>query len=127
MRTLNLRQVLLLHEYMIKKHGGSSGVRDMGMLKSAIYRPFATYGGGDLYKNIYLKSGALMQSIAKNHPFVDGNKRTAYTATYTFLKLNQIQIMISDKQVVEFMVRVTEENLSVDEIASWLKNHTKEI
>jgi death-on-curing protein len=112
---------------MIKKHGGSSGVRDMGMLKSAIFRPFATYGGEDLYKDIYLKSGALIQSIAKNHPFVDGNKRTAYTVTYTFLKLNRIQITISDKQVVRFMVRVTVENLSVDEISSWLKEHSKEL
>ena len=127
MKTLNLRQVLLLHEYMIKKHGGSPGVRDMGMLKSAIFRPFATYGGEDLYKDIYLKSGALLQSIAKNHPFVDGNKRTAYTVTYTFLKLNLIQIIITNKQVVEFMVRVTEENLSVDEISFWLKKHSKEL
>jgi death-on-curing protein len=112
---------------MIKKHGGSPGVRDMGMLKSAIFRPFATYGGEDLYKDIYLKSGALLQSIAKNHPFVDGNKRTAYTVTYTFLKLNLIQIIITNKQVVEFMVRVTEENLSVDEISFWLKKHSKEL
>ena len=112
---------------MIKRHRGSSGVRDMDMLESAIFRPFATYGKRDLYKNIYLKAAALIQSIVKNHPFLDGNKRTAFSATYIFLWENGIDLDVSHKEVVEFMVKVANENLSVDEISSWLKKHSKKI
>jgi death-on-curing protein len=93
LKILTLKQVLVVHEFMVKKYGGSSGVRDMNMLKSAINRPFATFGGEDLYKDIYLKSGALIQSVVKNHPFVDGNKRTAFASTYLFLKLNKLQFL----------------------------------
>ena len=110
---------------MVKKHGGSSGVRDMHLLQSAINRPFATYGGEDLYPDIFLKSGALIQSIVKNHPFIDGNKRTAFGVTYTFLRRNKIQITAPTWEVVKLMVEVANKNLSVDEIASWLKHNTE--
>lgn len=125
MKILSLRDVLILHEHMVKKHGGSSGVRDMHLLQSAINRPFATYGGEDLYPDIFLKSGALIQSIVKNHPFIDGNKRTAFGVTYTFLRRNKIQITAPTWEVVKLMVEVANKNLSVDEIASWLKHNTE--
>ncbi len=124
MKNYTLKQILAAHEYAIQKHGGSSGVRDLHMLQSAIFRPFATYDGEDLYPDIYFKAGALAQSIVKNHPFVDGNKRTAYISTYNFLSLNKIKIKASEKEVVKFMVQIANENLSVDEIASWLKSHS---
>jgi death-on-curing protein len=126
-KIITVRQVLLLHEYMIKKHGGSSGVRDMNMLQSAVNRPFATFDGQDLYPDIFLKSGALVQSIVKNHPFIDGNKRTGFSSAYLLLKKNSFQIDASQKQVVQFTVSVANENLSVDEIASWLKSHSTKI
>ena len=112
---------------MVRKHGGSSGIRDMNMLESAINRPFATFGGNDLYSNIYLKAGALIQSIVKNHPFIDGNKRTAYSSAYIFTKKNGIQILADQKKVVDFMIDVANKNLSVDEIALWLKKHSENI
>lgn len=127
MKIVSLRQVLLLHEYMVRKYGGSSGVRDLGMLKSAVYRPFATFAGQDLYVDIYLKSAAFIQSIVKNHPFLDANKRTAFSATYVFLKRNGILISASQKTVVKFMVQVANKNLSVDEISSWIKRNSKKI
>jgi len=126
-KIISLRQVLLLHEYMVRKYGGSSGVRDLNMLKSAVHRPFATFAGQDLYQNIYLKSGALIQSIVKNHPFLDGNKRTAFSASFIFLKNNGILITASQNKVVSLMVDVANKNLSVDEISSWLKKHTRKI
>lgn len=125
MRIISLRQVLLLHEYMVRKYGGLSGVRDLNMLKSAVHRPFATFAGQDLYQDIYLKSGALIQSIVKNHPFLDGNKRTAFSATYIFLKESGILISTSQNTVVSLMVDVANKNLSVDEISSWLKKHSR--
>lgn len=118
------KQVLAVHERTIQKYGGSSGIRDTGMFQSAINRPFATFDGQDLYPDIYLKAGALIQSIVKNHPFIDGNKRTAFIITYNFLVLNGIKITAGEKQIVKFMVSVANQNLSVDEIASWLKSHS---
>ena len=109
---------------MIKKHGGSSGVRDMTMLQSAINRPFATFAGEDLYTDVFLKTAALIQSIVKNHPFVDGNKRTAFSAAFVLLKKEWVLITATQKQVVKFMLQVANENLSVDEIAYWLKEHS---
>lgn len=112
---------------MIKKHGGSSGVRDLGMLESAVHRPFATYADEDLYPDLYLKSGALIQSIVKNHPFIDGNKRTAFTSAFTFLRNNSVELTVSEDEAVKFMLRVANENLSVDEIALWLKKHSRKL
>ncbi|EKE05711.1 MAG: hypothetical protein ACD_19C00182G0039 [uncultured bacterium] len=127
MKTLTPRQILLLHEAMIKKHGGSSGVRDIGMFESAIFRPFATFAGSDLYPNIYLKSAAFVQSIVKNHPFIDGNKRTAFVGCFMFLKINKIHLKVKNEQAVKFMIQVATENYSVDEIATWFKKNSKKI
>ena len=127
MKIITVRQILTLHEFEIKKYGGSPGIRDIGMLKSATGRPFATFNGTDLYSDIYSKSAALIQSIAKNHPFVDGNKRTAFVATTTFLELNKYSLEITQKEVVNYTLRIVNENLSVDEISAWIKKHTKKI
>lgn len=127
MKILTLRQILLLHELMIKKHGGSSGIRDKGMFESAIHRPFATFSGADLYPDVYLKAGALIQSIVKNHPFVDGNKRTAYVSAFMFLKKNGIDLIVQKTIGKKFMLEVANKNLSVDEISTWLKRHSKKI
>lgn len=124
MKTLTPKQILLLHEAMIKKHGGSTGLRDRGMFESAIYRPFATYGGSDLYPDIYLKCAAFIQSVVKNHPFVDGNKRTAFTGAFMILKLNKIHLNVKNKIAIDFMISVANENLSVDEIALWIKKYS---
>ena len=127
MKIITLKQVLILHEFEIKKHGGLSGVRDIGMLKSAIGRPFATFGGEDLYTDIFLKTGALVQSIVKNHPFVDGNKRTALVSCIVFLKMNGAIFDVSQKDSVKFMMQVANKNLSVDEISSWIKKHSEKV
>ncbi|MEK7101451.1 MAG: type II toxin-antitoxin system death-on-curing family toxin [Patescibacteria group bacterium] len=127
MISFTLKQILAVHERAIQKYGGSSGIRDTGMLQSAIYRPFATFDGQDLYPDIYLKAGALIQSIVKNHPFIDGNKRTAFITTYNFLALNGIKITTGKREIVKFMVSVANKNLSVDEISSWLKSHSTTI
>lgn len=110
---------------MIQKFGGSSGIRDMGMLESAVGRPFATFGGEDLYPDIFMKAGAFIQSIVKNHPFIDGNKRAAFAGANTFLLANGTFIFADTNQVVKFMLKVANENISVDEIAKWLKKHTQ--
>lgn len=127
MKTITFEQILVLHEFELAKYGGSSGIRDMGMLKSALGRPFATFGGEDLYSDIFLKCATLVQSIVENHPFVDGNKRTAFVFATVVLELNKYLLRVNQMEVVEFMVKVAKENLSIDEISSWLQKHSKKI
>jgi death-on-curing family protein len=86
---LTLEEVLLLHARLIQRTGGSGGVRDLGLLDSALARPQATFGGQDLYPGLWHKAAALMHSLVKNHPFVDGNKRIGAALFLWFLEKNR--------------------------------------
>src|SRR3990167_2652977 len=99
-KELSLEEILILHEYQIETYGGKAGINDIRMLESAVLRPQTTFDGKDLYEDIYEKSVALLYSLIKNHPFVDGNKRTALHATITFLELNGSVVNIADKKLV---------------------------
>ncbi len=121
MKYLTSQQVLAIHYEMVKRFGGSHGVRDIGLVESAVGRPQATFDGNDLYETVFDKAAALLQSLLKNHPFVDGNKRTALSSAGIFLKDNGYRLKNTHKEEVEFAVRVDNENLSVEEISAWLK------
>lgn len=110
---------------MIKRFGGSSGIRDLDLLESAVGRPMASFDGKDLYVSVFDKAAALLQSLLKNHPFVDGNKRTALTSAGIFLKLNGKILINSHDEEVEFAVSVDNQHLDIKEISSWLRMHTK--
>ena len=112
---------------MVKRFGGSQGIRDIGLVESAVGRPKATYDGVDLYENIFDKAAALLQSLLKNHPFVDGNKRTALTSSGVFLKMNGYYLINYHDEEVEFGVAVDNQHLSIEEISAWLKEHSKKI
>lgn len=127
MKYLTPQKVLAIHDQVVKRTGGSHGIRDLGLLESAVYRPQATFGGMDLYKSIFDKAAALLQSLLKNHPFLDGNKRTALTSAGTFLKINGYKFINTHKKEVEFVIRVDNEHLEVSEISLWLKKHTRKI
>lgn len=129
-RTVNYltpQQVLAIHDRMIRRFGGSHGIRDVGLLESAVGRPQATFDGNDLYPTIFEKASALLQSLLKNHPFVDGNKRTALTSAGIFLKMNGYRLMNTHKEEVKFAVSVDNEHLSLEQIASWIKKNSKKI
>lgn len=102
-------------------------VRDIGLLESAVGRPLASFDGKDLYPDIFYKSAALLQSLLKNHPFVDGNKRTALSSAGLFLRINGYMLRNMHKEEVKFAIRVDNEHLSLEQIAAWLKRHTKKI
>ena len=122
---LTLEEVLLLHARLIQRTGGSGGVRDMGLLDSALARPRATFGGEDLYPSLWHKAAALMHSLIKNHPFVDGNKRTALTAAGLFLELNGHTLTASNEQVLDFARRAVVEKDDIELMATWLEKHSK--
>ncbi|MEK7617447.1 MAG: type II toxin-antitoxin system death-on-curing family toxin [Patescibacteria group bacterium] len=121
---LKIDQVLFIHDQMVKRFGGSFGIRDLGLIESAVARPQASFGEEYLYKSIFDKAAALLQSLLKNHAFVDGNKRTALTSAGLFLKKNGYKLINQHKEEVEFAVRVDNENLTIEQISKWLKEHS---
>ena len=124
-RYLTLDDVIAIHDNMVSLYGGSHGIRDLGLVDSAVARPQATFGGEDLYPGIYKKAAALFHSLIFNHAFVDGNKRTSITSTARFLSMNGYELNATDKEFVSFPLRVENKHLSFEEIANWLKTHTK--
>ena len=123
MRYLTLIEVLELHRRVIEQSGGALGIRDVGLLESAIAQPRMTFGGEDLYPSL-LKKAALGFSIIMNHPFVDGNKRTGHAATETFLVLNGLEINASvDEQELMVLVIASGE-LGREAFVEWLEQHT---
>ncbi len=124
---LTLDEVLAIHDSMIEEYGGSSGIRDVGLIQSAIARPQASFGGEDLYKNIFDKAAAFFHSLMFNHAFVDGNKRTTITSTARFLYKNGYELAVNEKEFVAFPLRVENNHLDIEEISAWLKKNTKKL
>jgi death-on-curing protein len=122
---LTLEEVLLLHARLVQRTGGSGGVRDMGLLESALARPRATFAGEDLYPDLWRKAAALMHSLIKNHPFVDGNKRTALTATGLFLELNGHMLTASNDEATRFALQAAVGDVDVEAMAAWIENHSQ--
>lgn len=122
---LSVTQVLFIHDRAVKEFGGSFGIRDVGLVESAVARPKATFDKIDLYKSLFGKAAALLQSLLKNHPFVDGNKRTALISAGLFLKINEWNLINNHKEEVEFAVKVDNQNLTLEEISKWLKAHSR--
>ncbi|HVA96704.1 MAG TPA: type II toxin-antitoxin system death-on-curing family toxin [Candidatus Acidoferrales bacterium] len=127
MKYLTVADILLLHNLVIDEFGGSHGLRDLGLLESAVMRPQATFDGSDLYKTVYNKAAALLHSLLMNHQFVDGNKRTAMLSVMTFLELNGYLFNARQKEVVEYALYIENSQPKIEEISVWLKNHSKKI
>lgn len=122
---LTVQRVLILHHRIIEKTGGSHGVHDLGLLESAVARPQSTYGGEDLYDGLFSKAAALLESLARNHPFVDGNKRTAIAAASLFLRINGRRVFTSNGELEDYAVYVVVSNPGVESIARWLEEKSR--
>ena len=122
---LDIAEVLYVHEQIIEKAGGKQGIRDFTLLHSALERCKATYAGEDLYPTLLHKAAALLHSMTMNHPFLDGNKRTAYAVMVRFLDSNRYIVKVSQKEIVRMCVAVDNDGLKVKEIVSWLRQHSK--
>jgi len=124
MNYLTVEQVLFLHARLIEETGGSHGVRDVALLESAVARPRATFGGEDLYPDLFSKAAALMSSLIRNHPFVDGNKRTGIAAAALFLRQNGHCLTATNQELEAFTLYVAESRPGIPEIATWLQGHS---
>lgn len=122
---LGLDEVLAIHHDQIERYGGSHGIRDLDLLISALARPQATFAGRDLYPDIFFKASALIHSLTLNHPFVDGNKRTAIVSTARFLFINGYALKMSENELISLPLKIDSKNLDHDEIALWLKKHSR--
>lgn len=123
MNYLSPEQVLFIHSRLIDTTGGGHGIRDTGLLQSAVSRPRATFAGEDLYSDIFQKAAALMESLARNHPFIDGNKRTAITSASIFLAMNGHRLETTQKEIERVTLAVASGKRQLNDLASWFRTH----
>ena len=118
-----LKEVIELQHILIERFGGAHGVRDLGLLESALMRPQSGY-----YSTLSLEAAALFQSLCQNDGFVDGNKRVAFATTAIFLRMNNYRLKVDPDNGESFLIdRVIEANAPIEEIADWLENHIKKV
>ena len=118
---LTLPEVLAIHADQIERYGGSPGVRDPGLVEAALYRPQTGY-----YADLVEEAAALWESLAQNHPFIDGNKRAAFAATYTFLAINGVHLTADAGEIYVFISGLYEKGaFAFEALVPWLRQHVK--
>ena len=118
---LTLPEVVAMHADQIERYGGSTGIRDPGLLEAALYRPQTGY-----YADLIEEAAALWESLAQNHPFIDGKKRTAFAATYTFLAINGAYLTASAEDTYVFVIRLYDAGtFDFENLAAWLRSNVR--
>jgi death-on-curing protein len=125
-RYLSLREILTLHERIAAGSGGGVGVRDLGLLESAIAQPRQSFDGADLHPSTIDKAAALGFSLISNHPFVDGNKRVGHAALEVFLILNGYELNASIDEQERVILAVAAGRLTREEFGRWVADHVIE-
>lgn len=120
---LTLGDVLEIHENQIKRYGGSNGIRDENLLISSIAQPYTTFDKKFLHKTVYDKAAAYLFHICQNHPFIDGNKRTALASSLTFLFINGSSIEYSEKDLLDLTLWIAQGKLEKEEISIFLEKN----
>jgi death-on-curing protein len=124
---LTLNDVMAIHQRQIQVHGGSAGVRDKGLLLSALAMPQAAFGGEYAHIDIYEMAAAYLFHLVMNHPFVDGNKRTGAAAAIIFLRMNEIKVTVDNPALVEFTLSVAQGQTTKSQITEFLKQHSQHL
>ena len=117
---------IAIHSAAIVKFGGLDGVRDEGLLESALAQPFQTFGGEEIYPTVAQKAARYAYGIASNHPFADGNKRTATAIMGVFLRMNGCRFKPRHDELLAIMVGVADGSVSFEQLADWLESHIAE-
>ena len=123
MKVLSKGQILMLHSMLVAQSGGMDGLRDEGLLESAINTPLQTFGGQELYPTVLEKAARLGYGLIHNHPFLDGNKRIGTHAMLVFLDINNITLSYEDDDLIAAILRVASGNMDDSELLEWLKTH----
>lgn len=123
MKVLSKRIILRLHADLIEAYGGTDGVRDEGLLDSAIHAPLQSFGGEELYPTLLEKAARLWYGLIKNHPFIDGNKRIGTHAMLVFLDINHETILYEDEDLINAALSVADGTMSYERLLQWLREH----
>jgi death on curing protein len=121
---LTLEDVLESHQEQIATYGGIDGIRDVGLLESALQQPQSSFGGEYLHINLFEMAAAYLFHLVKNHPFIDGNKRIGLEVALIFLEINGSSVEATDDQLVEMVLRTATGETDKAEIADFFRNHT---
>lgn len=124
MRRISIEEIIYMHSETVKATGGSDGIRDMGLLNSAVNAPFQSFGGYDVYPTIYEKAARLGFGLAQNHAFIDGNKRIAALVTLVFLRLNGVDINCTEAELISLFMSIAASEITFEDLADWLINHS---
>ncbi|EOQ97825.1 death-on-curing family protein [Leptospira wolbachii serovar Codice str. CDC] len=122
---LSIEDVILIHKNQIELYGGATGIRDHGLLESAINQPMTTFDGISLHPSLFDRAAAYLYYLCKNHPFLDGNKRVALASSLVFLDINGYEILDSNEILYDFVIGVAEGQYKLKEIKKILESLAK--
>lgn len=120
---LTTAQVILLHQDLISETGGMDGLRDEGLLDSALNMPFQTFDGQPLYPSVQQKAARLCHSLVKNHPFIDGNKRVGVHVMLVFLSVNGIDLVYTQEELIDMGLSLAAGELTYEAVLQWIMEH----
>ncbi len=120
----SVQDVIDIHEIMILHYGGSSGLRDAGLLESALASPRQTMFDQELYPDLAAKAAILLIGLLKNHPFVDGNKRTGFITLLRFLEMNDCTLSATEDELFEFILNIITAKANKDEATLWIRDRS---
>ena len=123
MKVLSKHQILLLHQQLINETGGSPGLRDEGLLDSALNAPFQGFGSTSAYPSLQQKAARLCYGLVKNHPFVDGNKRIGAHAMLVFLAVNGLGLSYTQQELADIILQVAAGEKDYEDLLAWLLTH----
>jgi death on curing protein len=112
--------IVIIHDMIINKIGGTMGVCEPGLLVSLAEKPKTSFSGRELYPDIFYKAASLYEGLCNYHVFIDGNKRTAAIAMYRFLNINGYDLIATNKELVKYTLRITSDKLDITDIAIWI-------
>lgn len=127
MEYLSSPDILAIHDRIIEETGGMLGVREENLLQSIAQRPKTAFGGAEQFLDLFTKAAVYLESLATYHVFLDGNKRTALSAAAVFLRLNGRETVFPIATTEKFMVAAAQRKYSLEDIATWLKKHSKPV
>lgn len=123
MKTLSKNQVTALHSALIREFGGIDGIRDEGLLESALAAPFQTFGGEPVYPSLQAKAAQLGFGLIRNHPFVDGNKRIGAHTMLVFLAANGIELRYEQQELIDIVLSVAAGQIDRQGLLQWILDH----
>ena len=123
---ISQKEALEIHQILIERFGGLDGVRDKELLNSALNRPYQTFDGKDLYPNVIDKAAAILESIVKNHPFSDGNKRTGYVLARLLMMNSKHDIYASQDEKYQLVISISKGEVDFEYIKNWILKHSKQ-